>query len=73
MSELPDRINFYAQPLILNLKGTLDGKFFVKFNKQNQLVIENLISKGELLAQTDSPKLITKFKLVSLPNSEVLN
>ena len=41
-----------------------------KVNKQNQLVIENLISEGEVLAQTDSPKLITKFKLVSLPNSE---
>ena len=71
LSELPDRINFYAKPLISeSLKGTLDSKFFVKFNKQNQLVIENLISQGEVLAQTDSPKLLTKFKLVSLPNSE---
>ena len=71
LSQLPDRVNFYAKQLLTEpLKGNIDSKFFVKWNKQNQLVIENLISEGEVLAQTDGSKLITKFKLVSLPKSE---
>ena len=42
LSQLPDRINFYAKSLITGpLKGNIGSKFFVKLNKQILFVTKN--------------------------------